>query len=197
MRLTTPDYFVVVADRPLPPPRPAGATRPAVEVCVGPVPASGIPLAHDTTLLLLRLIQAGVAAPPSPVLIQAPNLGFLRPNPSDATVQKIAALLLPLSGHSSHRRIALARTLQLCLRTATTAQGLARQLAMHPQTVHNHITALRALYSPNLDFAEDTLAMQAALHLVLPLWDLETGGRRSPSPPAGGKPPKTTPPPKR
>ena len=180
--VATRDYVVVVTVHPLPRPRPVDATAPKIEVCVGPVPASGIALAHDTALLLLRLIQAGVAAPPSPVLIHAPNLGFLRPSPSEATVQQIATLLLPLSGHGSHRRSALARTLQLCLRTATTAQGLAKQLAMHPQTVHNHITTLRSLYNPNLDFAENTLAMKAALDLVLPLWDLETRGRQS-SPP--------------
>ena len=58
-------------------------------VCVGPVPLSEIALVHDTALLLLRLIRAGVAAPPSPVQIHAPNLGFLRPSPSEASVRKI------------------------------------------------------------------------------------------------------------
>jgi hypothetical protein len=180
IRIVTTDHVVIITEDPTPP-RPANAAQPHVVVCIGPVPVSGIALAHDTALLLLRLIRAGVATPPSPVLVHAPNLGFLRPSPSEATVKKITDLLLPLSGHGSHRRSALARTLQLCLRTATTAQGLAKQLAMHPQTVHNHLNALRTLYNPNLDFAEDNLAMQAALDLVLPLWELETGGgRRTP-----------------
>ena len=170
------DHLVTITEDPTPP-RPANAAQPQIVVCIGPVPVSGVPLAHDTALLLLRLIRAGVAAPPSPVLVHAPNLGFLRPSPSEATVKMITDLLLPLSGHGSHRRSALARTLQLCLRTATTAQGLAKQLAMHPHTVHNHLNALRSLYNPNLDFAEDNLAMQAALDLVLPLWELEATGR--------------------
>ena len=160
------------------PPAPAPTSRPSLVVCVGPVPAGEIAQAYDTALLLLRLIRAGVAAPPSPVLLHLPNLGFLHPSPSEASVRKITDLLLPLTGQGNHRRSTLARTLQLCLRTATTAQGLAKHLAMHPQTVHNHIAALRALYNPDLDFAEDNLAMQAALDLVLPLWDLEAGARR-------------------
>ncbi len=170
------DHVVTVTQDPTPP-RPANAAEPQVVVCIGPVPVTGIALAHDTALLLLRLIRAGVATPPSPVRVHVPNLGFLRPSPSEATVKKITDLLLPLSGHGTHRRSALARTLQLCLRTATTAQGLAKQLAMHPHTVHNHLNALRTLYNPNLDFAEDNLAMQAALDLVIPLWELEVTGR--------------------
>jgi hypothetical protein len=170
------DHVVTIAQHPIPAPQPTNATHPSVVVCVGPVPASGIAQVYDTALLLLRLIRAGVATPPSPVLIHLPNLGFLHPSPSEDTVLKIRDLLLPLTGQGSHRRSALARTLQLCLRTATTAQGLAKQLAMHPQTVHNHIAALRTLYNPDLDFAEDNLAMQAALDLVLPLWDLEAAG---------------------
>jgi hypothetical protein len=185
VRIVTTDHVVVITQDPTPP-RPANTAQPQIVVCVGPVPVSGIPLVHDTALLLLRLIRAGVAAPPSPVMIHVPNLGFLRPSPSEASVQKITDLLLPLSKHGTHRRSALARTLQLCLRTATTAQGLAKQLAMHPQTVHNHLTALRTLYNANLDFAEDNLAMQAALDLVLPLWELEAGGRRN-TPPQDGK----------
>jgi hypothetical protein len=186
IRVVTTDHVVIVTEDPTPP-RPVSAAPPHIVVCIGPVAVSGIPLAHDTALLLLRLIRAGVAAPPSPVLIEAPDLGFLHPSPSEASVRKITALLLPLGNHGSHRRSALARTLQLCLRTATTAQGLARQLAMHPQTVHNHLTALRTLYNPDLDFAEDNLAMQAALNLVLPLWELEAGGRTPPSPQNGRK----------
>jgi len=181
------DHVVTVAPHPIPPPRPASAPHPSIVVCVGPVSMNGTAQAYDTALLLLRLIRAGVATPPSPVIIHVPNLGFLRPSPSEASVQKITDLLLPLSKHGSHRRSALARTLQLCLRTATTAQGLAKQLAMHPQTVHNHLTALRTLYNPNLDFAQDNLAMQAALDLVLPLWELEAGGRRNPPPQDGKK----------
>jgi hypothetical protein len=177
------DHVVTVAQDPIAPSRSAGATDPSVVVCVGPMPMSDIAQMYDTALLLLRLIRAGVAAPPSPVLIHVPNLGFLRPSPSEASVQQITDLLLPLSGHSSHRRSTLARTLQLCLRTATTAQGLAKQLAMHPQTVHNHLTTLRTLYNPDLDFAGDNLAMQAALDLVLPLWELESSGRPGGSPP--------------
>ena len=186
VRVVTTDHVVVITQDPTPP-RPSTAAPSHIVVCVGPVPVSGIPLVHDTALLLLRLIRAGVATPPSPVIIHVPNLGFLRPSPSEASVQKITDLLLPLSKHGSHRRSALARTLQLCLRTATTAQGLAKQLAMHPQTVHNHLTALRTLYNPNLDFAQDNLAMQAALDLVLPLWELEAGGRRNPPPQDGKK----------
>jgi len=53
--------------------------------------------------------------------------------------------------------------------------------------VHNHLNALRSLYNPNLDFAEDNLAMQAALDLVIPLWELEAGGRRSSSSQDGRK----------
>jgi len=176
------DHVVTIAQDPTPP-RPAATAQAQIVVCIGPVPVSAIALAHDTALLLLRLIRAGVATPPSPVLVHAPNLGFLRPSPSEATVKKINDLLLPLSGHGSHRRSALARTLQLCLRTATTAQGLAKQLAMHPHTVHNHLNALRTLYNANLDFAEDNLAMQAALDLVIPLWELEATGRISGSSP--------------
>jgi hypothetical protein len=170
------DHVVTIAQHPIPAPQPADATHPSVVVCVGPVPASGIAQVYDTALLLLRLIRAGVATPPSPVLIHLPNLGFLHPSPSEDTVRKIRDLLLPLTGQGNHRRSALARTLQLCLRTATTAQGLAKQLQMHPHTVGNHIAALRTFYNPDLDFAEDNLAMQAALDLVLPLWDLEAAG---------------------
>jgi hypothetical protein len=188
VRVVTTDHVVIITQDPTPP-RPTSVASSQIVVWIGPVPMSGIPLVHDTALLLLRLIRAGVAAPPSPVLIQAPNLGFLRPSPSEASVQKITDLLLPLSGHGSHRRSALARTLQLCLRTATTAQGLAKQLSMHPQTVHNHLTTLRSLYNPNLDFAGDNLVMQAALDLVVPLWELESGGRRGSTPPDGKKPP--------
>jgi hypothetical protein len=170
------DHLVTVTEDPTPP-RPTPTAQPQIVVCIGPVPVKETALAYDTALLLLRLIRAGVAAPPSPVLVQAPNLGFLRPSPSEATVKMITDLLQPLSSHGSHRRSALARTLRLCLRTATTAQGLAKQLAMHPHTVHNHLNALRTLYNANLDFAEDNLAMQAALDLVLPLWELEATGR--------------------
>ncbi|GAA4758428.1 hypothetical protein GCM10023350_50220 [Nocardioides endophyticus] len=186
IRIITTDHVVIITEDPTPP-RPISAAQPHIVVCVGPTPVSGIPLAHDTALLLLRLIRAGVAAPPSPVLIEVPEFGFLHPSPSEASVQKITDLLLPLGGHGTHRRSALARTLQLCLRTATTAQGLAKQLAMHPQTVHNHLTILRTLYNPNLDFAEDNLSMQAALNLVLPLWELEAGGRPHPSAQNGKK----------
>ena len=94
--------------------------------------------------------------------------------------------MLPLAKQGRHRRSALARTLQLRLRTAATAQGLAKQLAMHPQTVHNHLTVLRTLYNSDLDFAEDNLAMQAAVDLVLPLWELEAAGR-STSPSQDGR----------
>jgi hypothetical protein len=186
IRVVTTDHVVIISQDATPP-RPTSATQAQIVVCIGPVPVSAIPLVHDTALLLLRLIRAGVAAPPSPVRVHVPNLGFLRPSPSEASVQKITDLLLPLSEHAGHRRSALGRTLQFRLRTATTAQGLARQLAMHPQTVHNHLTALRTLYNPNLDFAEDNLAMQAALNLVLPLWELEAGGRTPPSPQDGKK----------
>jgi len=179
LRVVTTDHVVTVSQRPNRPPRHAGGTHSPVVVCVGPVPVSGIALVHDTALLLLRLIRAGVAAPPSPVQLRAPNFGFLHPYPSEASVRKIRELLLPLTGQGSHRRSALARTLQLRLRTAATAQGLARQLAMHPQTVHNHLTVLRTLYNSDLDFAEDNLAMQAAVDLVLPLWELEAAGRRT------------------
>ncbi len=192
VRIVTTDHVVIITQDPTPP-RPANAAEPQVVVCIGPVPVTGIALAHDTALLLLRLIRAGVATPPSPVRVHVPNLGFLRPSPSEATVKKITDLLLPLSGHGTHRRSALARTLQLCLRTATTAQGLAKQLAMHPQTVHNHLNALRTLYNPNLDFAEDNLAMQAALDLVIPLWELEASGRRGSSSPDGRKLPGNRP----
>jgi hypothetical protein len=181
------DHVVTVTEHPVPPPRSASSTEPPVVVCVGPVPASQIALVHDTALLLLRLIRAGVATPPSPVQIRVPNLGFLHPYPSDASVRKIRDLLLPLTGQGSHRRSALARTLQLRLRTAATAQGLARQLAMHPQTVHNHLTVLRRLYNHDLDFADDTLAMQAAVDLVLPLWELEAAVRRPPPRQAEGR----------
>jgi hypothetical protein len=47
---------------------------------------------------------------------------------------------------------------------------------MHPQTMHNHLTVLRTLDNDDLDFARDNLSMQAALDLVLPLWELETTG---------------------
>jgi hypothetical protein len=187
LRLVTTDHVVTITQHPIPTPRTASGTDGPVVVCVGPVPMSGIALVHDTALLLLRLIRAGVAAPPSPVQIQAPNLGFLHPYPSEASVRKIRDLLLPLTGQGGHRRSALARTLQLRLRTAATAQALARQLAMHPQTVHNHLAALRNLYNSDLDFAEDNLAMQAAVDLVLPLWELETSGRRTPPSPADKK----------
>jgi hypothetical protein len=171
------DHVVTVTEHPVPPPRSATTPDSPVVVSVGPVPVSQIELVHDTALLLLRLIRAGVAAPPSPVRVHLPNLGFLHPYPSEASVRKIRDLLLPLTRQGSHRRSTLGRTLQLRLRTATTAQGLARQLAMHPQTVHNHLTVLRALYNPDLDFAEDNLSIQAALDLVLPLWEMETAGR--------------------
>jgi hypothetical protein len=180
------DHLVTVAEDPTPP-RPVPATQPQIVVCIGPVSVSGVAQAHDTALLLLRLIRAGVAAPPSPVLVHVPNLGFLRPSPSEDSVKKITDLLHPLSSHGCRRRRTLARTLQLCLRTATTAQGLAKQLAMHPQTVHNHLSVLRTLYNPDLDFAADNLAMQAAIDLVLPLWELEATGRRTAPPPDGRK----------
>ncbi|GAA4758433.1 hypothetical protein GCM10023350_50230 [Nocardioides endophyticus] len=171
------DHVVTVTENPVPPPRSATTTDAPVVVSVGPVPASQIELVHDTALLLLRVIRAGVATPPSPVRIHVPNLGFLHPYPSEASVRKIRDLLLPLTRQGGHRRSTLGRTLQLRLRTAATAQGLARQLAMHPQTVHNHLTILRTLYNHDLDFAGDNLSMQAALDLVLPLWEMETTGR--------------------
>jgi hypothetical protein len=84
------DHVVTVAQHPISP-RPAGATRPSTPECVGPVPMSGLAQAYDAALLLLRLIRAGVATPPSPVMIHAPNLVFLRPSPSEASVQRPAA----------------------------------------------------------------------------------------------------------
>jgi len=182
LRFVATDHVVTVTQDATPP-RPTHAAQPQIVVCIGPVSVSEVALVHDTALLLLRLIRAGVATPPSPVRVHVPNLGFLHPSPSEASVRKISDLLLPLSGHGCHRRSALARTLRLCLRTATTAQGLAKQLAMHPQTVHNHLNALRTLYNADLDFAEDNLAMQAALDLVLPLWELEVTGRTGGSSP--------------
>jgi hypothetical protein len=171
------DHVVTITQHPTLPPRSACAAQRSVVVCVGPVPSMGIPQVYDTALLLLRLIRAGVAAPPSPVQIHAPSLGFLHPSPNEASVVKIRELLAPLTEQRGHRRSALARTLQLCLRTASTAQCLAKQLQMHPHTVHNHIAALRTCYNSDLDFAEDGIAMQAALDLVLPLWQLEATGR--------------------
>jgi hypothetical protein len=171
------DHVVTIARHPTPPSGPTSDPHPSIVVCVGPVPMSALSPVYDTALLLLRLIRAGVAAPPSPVQLHAPNLGFLHPCPNEASVIKIRDLLLPLTEQRGHRRSSLARTLQLCLRTATTAQGLAKQLQMHPHTVHNHITALRTFYNSDLDFAEDSIAMQAALDLVVPLWELEATGR--------------------
>jgi len=145
-----------------------------VTLWVGPVAPGELVPAYDTVLLLFRLVGAGVAAPPPPVVLPLPDLGFLHPRHSDATVARIAHLLGPLARQSAHRRVALARTMQLFLRTAGPAHALADQLRMHAQTVRNHLGVVRQLYgSHDLDFGRDTLTIQAALAMVLPLWELE------------------------
>lgn len=180
LHLATRDHVVTVAPHPAPLPHPSRAARQPVCIRMGPVPADEVSLAYDTALLLFRLVRAGVARPPRPEVLPLPPLGFLRPNPCETNVPAVAALLNPLCEQNPSRRVALARTLRLRLRTAGTAQDLAQELAMHPHTVHNHFSALRALYNAELDFGDDTLPIQAALDLVLPLWEQEA--RSDPAP---------------
>lgn len=146
----------------------------------GPVPAGEVAEAYQTALLMFRLVGAGVATPP-PTPVPLPNLGFLRARPSEAAVAQITELLRPLTRQSAHRRATLARTLQLRLRTGGTARALAEHLGLHAQSARNHLGALRKLFdNQDLDFGQDTLTIQAALDLVLPLWEHESPGHRGP-----------------
>lgn len=179
LRLVASDHVLVIAQHPATKVRTARAAQSPVALWVGPVRPGDIALAYDIALLQFRLIVAGVAAPPPPVVLRLPDLGFLHPCPTEANVEKIAGLLQPLARQRSiHRRVTLAQTLRLRLRTTSTAQSLARQLGVHTQTVHTHLVALRECYDNNdLDFGHDTLAIQASLDLILPLWELEKAGR--------------------
>ncbi len=171
------DHVVTVSRHPAPPPQSVRSPQAPVVLTAGPVPVGQVAPLHDTLLLLLRLVRAGVASPPVPAVVPVPDLGFLRPSSDATTVRTIAELLRPLTGLGLRRRIVLARTLRLRLRSATVSV-LAEQLGMHSQTVRNHLSALHDLFNRELDFSGDTIAVQAALELVLPLWELESAARR-------------------
>lgn len=175
IRVPAEDHQATIVPHPLPASRSPGGRAPAIAVWVGPTTAADVAPAYDTALLLFRLVGAGIAAPPPPQLLPLPDFGFLRPSPDEANVQKVADLLRPLTDQrSAQRRVTLARTLQLSLRAGETATSLARQLGVAAQTVRNRLGALRDLYdSPDLDFGPDTLAIRAALDLLLPLWEHE------------------------
>ena len=180
MRLVAADHVVTTTPHADHVARSAGTRRSPLGLCVGPVLADDLAMAYDSALLLFRLVRIGVAqAPPPSTHFGLPHLGFLHPYPSHANVRKVADLLLPLCAQPCVRRVSLARTLQFRLRTSGTAQSLAKQLEMHPQTLHNHLAALRELYDPELEFDGDTVAIQAALDLVLPLWELEAAASQA------------------
>src|SRR4051794_16532380 len=107
-------------------------------VWVGPVAAQALPETYANALLRWRMVRSGIAAPPV-ALVPMLQLGFLQAQPDDATVELIKQLLNPLTQIPLRHRLPLARTLSLSLRTATTARALAKHLAVHPQTVGNHL----------------------------------------------------------
>lgn len=188
MRLIGPDHVVlVIPGRPRinPPGGPARSTQTSdAEILLwgGPVSLADLTEGYATALLLYRLIRAGVA-PPTLTLIPLPRLGVLRARSSPDAVAQIAELLEPLTRQPSHRRFNLGRTLRVRLQTGGTAQAMASDLKMHPQSVRNHLGALRELFdNPDLDFGQDALAMLAALDLVLPLWEVEATGRHGAQP---------------
>lgn len=157
------------------------ATRPGGVLWGGPVSAGEVGEAYETALLMFRLVRAGIAATVPSGLLALPRLGFLRARPNQAAVTQILGLLEPLTRQSAHRRVSLARTLQLRLRTGGTARALADQLGLHEQSARNHLSALRRLFdNPDLDFGQQTIILQAALDLVLPLWEVESSGPETP-----------------
>lgn len=180
VRLVATDHILLVTPHQPRVPEVGGVRSTAGVLWGGPVPAGEVAEAYQTALLMFRLVGAGVAAPP-PTPVPLPNLGFLRARPSQAAVAQITELLRPLTQQSAARRAALARTLQLRLRTGGTARALAEHLGLHAQSARNHLGALRKLFdNKDLDFGQDTLTIQAALDLVLPLWEHESSGHRGP-----------------
>lgn len=145
-------------------------------VVAGPVSHEELSRVYDTSVLLLRLICLGMAAPSSPVRCPKPDLGLPLLDPCPDSAQRIAKLLSPLMELPPSTRVTLAHTLRLWLGTRVTIQDLAILLQLHQQTVRNHLSRLRDIY-PNSGYSyEQAPVLLTALDLVLPLWEQEARG---------------------
>ncbi|TYL55916.1 hypothetical protein FXB39_01585 [Nocardioides sp. BGMRC 2183] len=180
----TVDHLLAIEEHRPPGTRPSGTRSgsrptPTTVIAVGPVAADEVAAAYKTALLRYRLVRAGVSASPPPRLLPLPNLGFLHADPSETTVVQIAELLGPLMEQSEKRRITLATTFLCSVRKGGSRRAVAKRLGIHEGSVVNHLDKMRKLYGfLDGDDGGSTILLQAALHLVLPLWELDGGGRR-------------------
>lgn len=171
--LAGPGHDLLLSPAPL---QVTGAHRRTVLVLPAAVRLEGVPRARDAMLLVLELLRAGLARPPSPVTC-LPDDGLVHLDGSPDAARRIAELVTPLMSFPPRRRLALARTLRARLTRPGSAHDLAAALGCGASTVRAHLRELDALFPGLVHTESSTLGILAALRLLVPLWEQEAAGR--------------------
>jgi len=143
-------------------------------LCVGPPVEVGDrdELAESVRLVrrLHELADAGLVAD-EPVLECADHEVALWLHAEPALHARLAARVLAgIEAESPYRRRTLATTLLAWLEGARSANALARELEVHPQTVRYRLRQLRAIFGDALDDRDRCFELLIALRIQLPRW---------------------------
>lgn len=94
---------------------------------------------------------------------------------ADPTLRRVAdeRMLAPLVGQNPARRLALAETMLAWLGTRPSAPVVAKQLAIHDQTVRHRLRRIKELFGDRLDDPSETIGLIAALESTIPRWRRE------------------------
>ncbi|GGR54295.1 hypothetical protein J2S40_002693 [Nocardioides luteus] len=82
-------------------------------------------------------------------------------------------LLAPLLDETPKRRLALAETMLVWLRTRPSAPAVAELLAVHEQTVRHRLKRIKELFGDRLSDPAETVGLLAALESTTPRWRRE------------------------
>lgn len=85
-------------------------------------------------------------------------------------------LLAPLMDETPKRRLALAETMLVWLRTRPSAPVVAEHLTVHEQTVRHRLKRIKELFGDRLSDPSETVGLLAALESTTPRWRREVVG---------------------
>jgi len=143
-------------------------------LCIGPPVVVGDrdELAESVRLVrrLHELADAGLVAD-EPVLACADHEVALWLHAEPALHARLAARVLAgIEAESPYRRGTLSATLLAWLEGARSANALARELEVHPQTARYRLRQLRAIFGDALDDRDRCFELLIALRIQLPRW---------------------------